>query len=169
MAPDPSFGRSVSTGRPVLDELGDEVSENITVKVLLNLDSGCMPYRDNSTQYKPGHNLLHAITFESPLGTVWIMLHNIWRRLTSDDPDSDWAKQYRRQRHRSLWVGDVVVIGEQAFAVDGINKMKGPVPRYPTPKWEPVHVEAHQICYKKPDPPRRGVSPKPPGKETKAG
>jgi hypothetical protein len=149
------------------------VSDNVTVKVLLNLDSRCRhrdswPYRDNSTQYKPGHNLLHAITFESPLGHVGILLHKIWRRLTTDEPDTDWAKQYRRERHRRMWVGDVVVVGEAAFAVDRISK-KGPVPRYPSPIWEPVHVEAQQISYKKPNPPPRGVSPKPPGKETKAG
>jgi hypothetical protein len=102
---------------------------------------------------------LHAITFEETLGNVGILLHKIWRRLTTDDykPRPDWQVEYRRQRHRSLWVGDVVVVGEGAFAVDRIAKMHGPVPRYPTAIWEPVHISAQQISYAKPNPPRRGV------------
>jgi hypothetical protein len=140
------------------------VSDKVTVKVLLNQDtpyrsSTPYPYR-NSTPYQSGHNLLQAITFEATLGSdsVWMLLHKIWRRLTTDDynPRPDWQVKYRRQRHRSLWVGDVVVVGEQAFAVDRISKV-GPVPRYPTAIWEPVHIAAQQISYPKPNPPRRGV------------
>jgi hypothetical protein len=142
------------------------MSDKVTVKVLLNQDNG--PYRRHrwppdrhaSTPYQPGHKLLQAITFEETLGSdpVWMLLHTIWRRLTTDhyNPRPDWAVKYHRQRHRWLWVGDVVVVGEAAFAVDRISK-KGPVPRYPTAIWEPVHIAAQQISYPKPNPPRRGV------------
>lgn len=44
-------------------------------------------------------------------------LETVFEQLNIDDPDQDWARDYRRARHRSLSVGDVVVIGETAWAV----------------------------------------------------
>jgi len=50
----------------------------------------------------------------------------VWEQLNVDEPAIEqtipvlaaWAQEYRRQFHPSLKVGDVVVIGEQAFALE---------------------------------------------------
>ena len=44
-------------------------------------------------------------------------LNYIWEQLNIDQPTEAWAKRYRLKRLRSLSVGDVVTIGEVAWAV----------------------------------------------------
>lgn len=44
-------------------------------------------------------------------------LETIFEQLNIDDPTENWALQYRLVGHRSLSVGDVVRIGETAWAV----------------------------------------------------
>ena len=44
-------------------------------------------------------------------------LRSIFTELNIDDPTTLWAQQYRTAGHRSLSVGDVVVIGETAWAL----------------------------------------------------
>lgn len=43
-------------------------------------------------------------------------LELVFEQLNIDDPDQPWALKYRLAGHRSLSVGDVVVIGETAWA-----------------------------------------------------
>ncbi|KMO69838.1 hypothetical protein [Mycolicibacterium chlorophenolicum] len=43
-------------------------------------------------------------------------LETVFEQLNIDDPDQPWAIKYRLAAHRSLSVGDVVVIGETAWA-----------------------------------------------------
>lgn len=43
-------------------------------------------------------------------------LETVFEQLNIDDPDQPWAIAYREAGHRSLSVGDVVVIGETAWA-----------------------------------------------------
>ena len=43
-------------------------------------------------------------------------LETVFEQLNIDDPDQPWALKYRLAGHRSLSVGDVVVIGETAWA-----------------------------------------------------
>ncbi|SBS77479.1 conserved hypothetical protein [uncultured Mycobacterium sp.] len=43
-------------------------------------------------------------------------LEHVFEQLNIDDPDQSWAQGYRRTGLRSLSVGDVVVIGETAWA-----------------------------------------------------
>lgn len=43
-------------------------------------------------------------------------LETVFEQLNIDDPTTEWALKYRLAGHRSLSVGDVVVIGETAWA-----------------------------------------------------
>jgi len=43
-------------------------------------------------------------------------LETVFEQLNIPDPDQPWAIAYRQAGHRSLSVGDVVVIGETAWA-----------------------------------------------------
>lgn len=52
-------------------------------------------------------------------------LELVFHQLNVDDPDREWAQLYRRNRHRSLSVGDVVTLGETAWSVASVG-------------WEPV-------------------------------
>lgn len=45
-------------------------------------------------------------------------LETVFEQLNIDDPTESWALKYRLAGHRSLSVGDVVCIGETAWAVD---------------------------------------------------
>jgi hypothetical protein len=88
----------------------------VTVKVLLNQTNRFM-------QYRAVDQLYQAAEFVDtlPTGGVDNLLVNIWHQLNVDYPTTDWAQRYRENRNRSLSVGDVVVIGETAHAVDMIG------------------------------------------------
>jgi hypothetical protein len=47
---------------------------------------------------------------------VTAALETVFAQLNIDHPDQPWALKYRLAGHRSLSVGDVVVIGETAWA-----------------------------------------------------
>src|SRR5271156_479646 len=47
---------------------------------------------------------------------VKVALETVFDQLNIDDPDQPWAISFRQAGHRSLSVGDVVVIGETAWA-----------------------------------------------------
>lgn len=51
------------------------------------------------------------------LANVPQLLENIYMQLNLDEPTQEWAKAYRIARNRSLSVGDVVQVGETAWAV----------------------------------------------------
>jgi hypothetical protein len=105
--------------------------DTIPVKVLLNTTSGFMPYGHH---VKPDI-LCQALSFDSPppaCGSMKRLLDIIYAQLNMDEPQAEWAIEYRRRRNRSLSVGDVVVLGEQAWAVDNTG-------------FTPVAVEASQI------------------------
>ncbi|TXI56470.1 hypothetical protein [Mycolicibacterium mageritense] len=75
-------------------------------------------------RYAPAR--LHAaLQFDMPVPqdtrptktAVQAALESIFEQLNIDDPTENWALQYRLVGHRSLSVGDVVRIGETAWAV----------------------------------------------------
>jgi hypothetical protein len=106
------------------------MSDKVTVKVLLNQTSRFMAY-------SAGDRLVQALVFESGFpacGSVDRLLNIVFEQLNIDEPRADWAIRYRVERNRSLSVGDVVVVGEQAWAVDSVG-------------WTPVSVEAGQVWY----------------------
>lgn len=89
----------------------------VSVKVLLNRNNTFTPYRD-------GDVLDDAASFTSGVpacGSVERLLEIVFYQLNMDYPTSKWAKKYRRQRHRSLSVGDVVMIADQAWAVEPLG------------------------------------------------
>jgi hypothetical protein len=51
-------------------------------------------------------------------GHIECLLSKLLQELTTADPSEEWAIRYRRDYHRSLRVGDAVVIGETAWAVE---------------------------------------------------
>ena len=100
----------------------------VTIKVLHNNTSRFGPYT-------VGDSLSEAITFESALpacGDIHRLLEIVFHQLNIDEPKALWAIEYRRRRNRSLSVGDVVTVGEQAWAVDSVG-------------WTSVSIEAHQV------------------------
>jgi hypothetical protein len=102
----------------------------VTIKVYHNLTSRFMPYTI-------GDKLYEAIVFESGLpacGSMERLLEIIWHQLNIDEPHALWAIEYRRRRNRSLSVGDVVAIGEQAWAVDRFG-------------WTSISIGAQQIWH----------------------
>jgi hypothetical protein len=61
------------------------------------------------------------------------LLHFVRDQLNRDDPQASFAKEYRAERNRSLSVGDVIVVGEEAWAVEQDGG------------WSAVTVHAEQI------------------------
>lgn len=59
-----------------------------------------------------------TLTVAGPPSTEQIKacLELVFEQLNIDEPDQPWALKYRLAGHRSLSVGDVVVIGETAWA-----------------------------------------------------
>lgn len=51
-----------------------------------------------------------------PAAALTDVLRTVFDELNVDDPSTEWAQQYRRDRNRSFSVGDVVVLGETAWA-----------------------------------------------------
>jgi hypothetical protein len=103
----------------------------VRVKVLLNYSNAFMVY-------EPGDQLLCAATFTLPyLGILnpGAVLGVVWRELNVDDPTEDWAVRYRDSEHRSLSVGDVITIGEQAWTPQPITG------------WTPCSVQSTQVWY----------------------
>ena len=104
--------------------------DRVTVKVYHNVESRFMPYT-------AGDKLVETIVFQSPLpacGSMQRLLEIVWHQLNVDEPKAQWAIEYRRRRNRSLSVGDVVAIGEQAWAV-------GPT------SWDAISVVAGQVWH----------------------
>jgi hypothetical protein len=106
------------------------MGDKVTIKVLLNMTSRFAPYSQRDRLYE-------ALVFESGLpacGDVHRLLEIVFEQLNIDEPKALWATEYRNHRNRSLSVGDVVVVGEQAWGVDRFG-------------WTPVSVSVHQIFH----------------------
>lgn len=54
-------------------------------------------------------------------GTPISILEQAFHELNVDEPQARWAQDYRRDRNRSLSVGDVVVVGESAYACASVG------------------------------------------------
>jgi hypothetical protein len=54
-------------------------------------------------------------------GSVNGILNEAFAELNRDEPTANWARVYRARGRRSLSVGDVVVIGEIAYAVERVG------------------------------------------------
>src|SRR5690242_7870475 len=102
----------------------------VTVKVLHN----------EGYFYTAASRLTKVLEFESDFpacGHPQMLLDFVYRQLTNtDDPDTDWddldwANRYRADE-RALDIGDVVIVGEQAWAIESIA-------------WRRVTVHASQI------------------------
>ncbi|BCP41466.1 hypothetical protein MINTMi27_15590 [Mycobacterium intracellulare] len=81
------------------------------VKVLLN--------RDGFGGYAETDQVYEALKFESVIDISDEKLREIvFHQLNVDEPHIQWAKDYRRRGHRSFSVGDVVVVGDLAWACE---------------------------------------------------
>ena len=54
-------------------------------------------------------------------GQAFTVLNRAFTQLNIDTPTEPWAIEYRRRRNRSLSVGDVVVVGEVAYACESVG------------------------------------------------
>lgn len=80
----------------------------------------------------------------TPLERVWFALVFAPR---FGAPARGWVLEYRRRGNRQLRVGDVVVVGEQAWAIrDLVHANPSGQTRFsPLPKWEPVSLMGSKI------------------------
>lgn len=88
--------------------------------------------------YQPGDALREAARFAVAPSLLdardgqYAVLEMVFRELNIDEPAEAWAREYRTRRNRSLSVGDVVQIGECAYAVASCG-------------WDNVALRAEQI------------------------
>lgn len=84
----------------------------LTTKVYLNEG------RDNFfgfNEMSPAELRLAAV-FDLDIDDTDRALETVFHELNIDAPTQPWAREYRADRNRSLSVGDVVVVGETAWA-----------------------------------------------------
>lgn len=107
---------------------------DVMVKVLHNLT--WQAKRTPFAPYVAGDHLLQVAHFDVAVhaGCVPDLLDFLYERLGDFDALEPWAFDYRRAGHRGLSLGDVVVLGEQAFT----RRLGG---------WEPVTVTTDQVWY----------------------
>jgi hypothetical protein len=101
------------------------MSTTVTVRVLLNWvnpDSsraqGRIPFL---SPYESGDRLRETVAFDTALPdhhAIEALLEEIFAELNIDSPVESWAIEYRNEGNRSLSVGDVVTVGEQAWSVE---------------------------------------------------
>jgi hypothetical protein len=86
--------------------------------------------------WEPGDQLVQVARFQigfPACGVVEHLLRIIVHQLDAERPMSEWASEYRR-RHRGLLTGDVVIVGEQAFAYERCT-------------WRPITLTADQVWF----------------------
>jgi len=66
-------------------------------------------------------------------GHIECLLAKLLQELTTAEPSAEWAINYRREYHRSLRVGDVVLVGENAWAVE------------PSGEWKRVALQTDEV------------------------
>lgn len=108
--------------------------EPVTVKVLHRFRTANVPFW---SEFAHSDLFVQVLKFDCGFpkcGRVEMLLAIVWDQLNIDNPAADWAQKYRKEHHRSLSVGDVVVIGEQAFCCDRAG-------------WSPVTLTEAQVWH----------------------
>jgi hypothetical protein len=90
--------------------------EPIQIKVLHNHKNFFLPVLPEDTFIQVAQFEIHVHP-ECFSGVVEL----VFQQLNVDEPVQPWAIEYRRKRHRSLSVGDVVIVGETAWAVEPLG------------------------------------------------
>lgn len=114
------------------------VEDKVYVQVWLNQSDGWNFWNG----YTPGDKMLLAAEYYADASMLPnhdesqpnAILNQAFRELNIDDPTTEWAQQYREDRHRSLSVGDVVVVGESAYACARMG-------------WQPVALPREHCIY----------------------
>jgi len=104
--------------------------EPVTVKILLRHSGGSHPYTDTDRLREAGSFCIDPEAW----GGIEQLLSIVLDQLTIAEPTAEFAIRYRRLYLRSLRVGDVVVCGEAAWALDE-----------PSGEWRLVSVQASQM------------------------
>jgi len=111
-----------------------------TIKVYLNEDeNGFFGFHTNKFSQFPATPALRlAVSFDldervtgDPKDNVKLILSSVFEQLNIGGdliPASDYTVEYRANRNRSLSVGDVVIVGESAYAVASFG-------------WDPVSTD----------------------------
>lgn len=97
----------------------------LTVQVWLNMDA------PDSFIYgwQPGHMMRFACAFAANMDDLFDtdaawhvrLLERVFEQLNVDEPTEPWAKAYRADHAARLSVGDVVVVGEVAYACESVG------------------------------------------------
>jgi len=115
------------------------LEELASVRVLLNQNPMAMAYG-----YKIGDQLQLAVEYVAdnvnPLSLITrrfdglvpaamaAVLEDAFEQLNIDNPQTWWAQLYRENRHRSLSVGDVITVGDRAYACAAVGWSEVPMP-----------------------------------------
>lgn len=94
----------------------------VYVQVWLNEEPNGMGFLG----FKPHHPLRLATEYYTDAklldsGSATPVLEQAFEQLNIDQPVTEWAKEYRANRNRSLSVGDVVVVGELAYSCESVG------------------------------------------------
>lgn len=108
--------------------------------VYLNLDSRFFEFKPGD-MLRPTDRLAKVICLpnlpDKLLLNVDDTLEMVFGQLNMPEPEQHWAKVYRMAGNRSLSVGDVVQLGEAAYAVANAG-------------FKPVSITAEQVVTKRP-------------------
>ena len=109
------------------------IADKVYVQVWLNLNETGLNFHYG---YREDDRLMLAVEYytDSELvatGSAYPALGQAFEQLNIDEPTSDWAKAYRQAGLRSLSVGDVVVVGELAYACESVG-------------WKSVSLQSNQ-------------------------
>lgn len=107
------------------------IEDKVYVQVWINESPDGMFFMHG---FRPGDTLRLAAEYYVDAsmvsdGSAYPVLNQAFHELNVDEPAEDWAKSYRAERNRSLSVGDVVVVGELAYACQSVG-------------WKPVALTA---------------------------
>lgn len=110
------------------------VEDKVYVQVWLNQGTDGWNFWNG---YQPGDKMLLAAEYYADASLLPghdesqpnAILNQAFRELNIDNPSTEWAVEYRDKRHRSLSVGDVVVVGEAAYACARVGWQAVTLPR----------------------------------------
>jgi hypothetical protein len=106
--------------------------DQVTVKIMHRVRTSGIPFWSD---FDPADGFVQAYSFTTGFpqcGHVEMLVRIVFMELNIDEPHAPWAVEYRARRNRSLSAGDVVVVGEQAFACNRVG-------------WQPVRLAGEQV------------------------
>lgn len=96
---------------------GQPLKTDVLVRVFQNFNEPPIPFHADD-QLRQVARFSIRITKDATPDNVQTLLTIVFDQLNRDVPSTDWGRAHRRRHDRSLSVGDVVTIGDQAWAYE---------------------------------------------------